>query len=158
MGRGGGGYKEKVVSKYRCRVPALLSHTKRVLGGMRPLHPLALQGLAAIVHTNGNPHCHVILRGGSAGPNYSKEHVLQAEEECKAAGVPRRIMIDCSHGNSQKDHNRQPLVAADVGEQLAAGTRSIVGVMIESNLVEGNQKVHVPLYCLPPVTPMSHTV
>ncbi|KAJ3359302.1 3-deoxy-7-phosphoheptulonate synthase [Kappamyces sp. JEL0680] len=99
------------------------------------------QGLAAITRTKGNPYCHVILRGGNSGPNYDAASVAQARSALEKAKVPANIMIDCSHGNSQKNHSNQPKVALSIAEQVAGGDRSIVGVMIESNINEGNQKV-----------------
>ena len=78
-------------------------------------------GATSIVHTRGNEYGHVILRGGSAGPNYDREHVRFAENELSSAGLPARIMIDCAHANSNKNHEVQPLVAANVAEQVAAG-------------------------------------
>ncbi|KAI8877869.1 3-deoxy-7-phosphoheptulonate synthase [Backusella circina FSU 941] len=98
-------------------------------------------GTVSITHTTGNPDCHVILRGSNSGPNYSQEHVAKARETCIKAGIRANIMIDCSHGNSSKDHRNQPKVAADLAEQIAAGDDSLIGVMIESNINEGNQKV-----------------
>ena len=97
------------------------------------------QGLAAIVSTAGNPECHVILRGGSQGPNYSREHVHATVEKLKAAGAPPAVMIDCSHANSGKKHENQPSVVQDVCAQLASGTNEIFGLMLESFLVEGRQ-------------------
>jgi len=97
------------------------------------------QGVAAIVATRGNPECHVILRGGSQGPNYDAGSVARVVEKLEAAGLPPRVMIDCSHANSGKDHEKQPLVAEDVGRQVAEGSHSIFGVMVESFLVAGNQ-------------------
>jgi len=99
------------------------------------------QGLAAITRTKGNPYCHIILRGGKDGPNYDKSHVDKITEELKKAGLPPQIMIDFSHGNSNKIHTNQPIVAANVAEQIANGNNHIIGVMIESNLNEGAQKV-----------------
>ncbi|ROT42631.1 3-deoxy-7-phosphoheptulonate synthase [Sodiomyces alkalinus F11] len=99
------------------------------------------QGLAAITRTKGNEHGFVILRGGSKGPNYDKENVQKAKETLIKKGQKLAIMIDCSHGNSNKDHRNQPKVAACIGEQLREGETSIIGVMIESNINEGNQKV-----------------
>ncbi len=98
------------------------------------------QGIPAIVSTKGNDSCHVILRGSSAGPNYSSDHVQQAWEVQQKAGITNRLMIDCSHGNSHKDWRRQHLVAEDVAAQLAAGEDHIGSVMIESNIHSGNQK------------------
>jgi 3-deoxy-7-phosphoheptulonate synthase len=98
-------------------------------------------GTVSITHTTGNPDCHVILRGSNDGPNYSKEHVAKARETCVKSGIRANIMIDCSHGNSSKDHRNQPKVAADLAEQIAAGDDSLIGVMIESNINEGKQSV-----------------
>lgn len=97
------------------------------------------QGVSAIVTTTGNKSCHLILRGSSFGPNYDADHVAEAEAALKKAGITNRIMIDCSHGNSCKDYRKQPGVAANIAEQIANGSDSIVAVMIESNLVEGAQ-------------------
>jgi 3-deoxy-7-phosphoheptulonate synthase len=99
------------------------------------------QGLAAIVHTKGNPGCHVILRGGGDGPNYSKEHVAAASAAMTKGGLQPRIMIDCSHGNSNKNHLNQPKVADDVCAQIAAGNHDIIGLMVESHINEGKQKL-----------------
>ncbi|KAK2049410.1 3-deoxy-7-phosphoheptulonate synthase [Colletotrichum somersetense] len=99
------------------------------------------QGLAAITRTKGNEHGFVILRGGSYGPNYDKENVQKAKDTLTKKGQKQAIMIDCSHGNSNKDHRNQPKVAAVIGDQLREGETSIIGVMIESNINEGNQKV-----------------
>eukprot|EP00756_Hemistasia_phaeocysticola_P008430 Hpha_TRINITY_DN14615_c0_g1::TRINITY_DN14615_c0_g1_i1::g.48006::m.48006/K01626/E2.5.1.54, aroF, aroG, aroH; 3-deoxy-7-phosphoheptulonate synthase len=99
------------------------------------------QGLAAIVHTKGNNYCTIILRGGSNGPNYSAQHVTDAVKALDQRGVShKKIIIDCSHGNSLKKHENQPKVSASIAEQIAGGQDAILGVMIESNLVEGNQK------------------
>ncbi|HEY1624289.1 MAG TPA: 3-deoxy-7-phosphoheptulonate synthase [Streptosporangiaceae bacterium] len=113
-----------------CRASAT-SHT---FFGVTPV------GAAAVVHAGGNPDTHVILRGGRSGPNYSAEHVTKALELVGKAGLPRRLMVDASHGNSGKDYRRQPVVAADLGEQVAAGERGVAGVMLESFLVEGRQE------------------
>jgi 3-deoxy-7-phosphoheptulonate synthase len=99
------------------------------------------QGLCAIVETTGNLDCHVILRGGHTGANYDEPHVRKVVESLKAAGLPARIMIDTSHGNSSKDYRRQPLVARAVADQVAAGETAIVGVMMESFLEEGRQEL-----------------
>lgn len=106
-----------------------------------PHHFLSVtkQGVAAIVATKGNDQCHVILRGGSSGPNYSAEDVARAVEDLERAGLRGRVMIDCSHANSGKDHERQPAVARDVAGQVADGSRAIFGLMLESFLVDGNQ-------------------
>ncbi len=99
------------------------------------------QGVAAIVKTSGNDSCHVILRGGKSGPNYSPEHVAEVTAMLEKAGLTPTVMIDCSHGNSNKDHRNQPKVAEDVASQIRAGNKAITGVMIESYLVEGRQDV-----------------
>ncbi len=106
-----------------------------------PHHFLSVtkQGIAAIVSTLGNPDCHLILRGGSGGPNYSKECIAEAVVRLERAKVQKRVMVDCSHANSGKDHLKQPLVAHEVAQQIAAGSDSIFGVMIESFLVDGRQ-------------------
>jgi 3-deoxy-7-phosphoheptulonate synthase len=99
------------------------------------------QGLAAIVVTRGNDACHVILRGGQRRPNYQAEDVEQTARVLSRAGLPARIMVDCSHGNSGKDHTRQPAVARALAAQIAEGARHVFGVMIESHLVGGRQDV-----------------
>ena len=95
-------------------------------------------GHSAIVHTNGNPDCHVILRGGKE-PNYSSSHVQAAREQLAKAGLDAKLMIDCSHANSNKDYTRQMIVAQDIAGQLKNGEDAIMGVMVESHLVEGRQ-------------------
>ena len=98
------------------------------------------EGVVAIFQTAGNPDAHIILRGGSrTGPNYGAEFVTDAAARIQKAGLSSRLVIDCSHGNSSKDHRRQPLVAADIAAQVAAGSHVIAGVMVESQLVEGRQ-------------------
>ncbi len=97
-------------------------------------------GAAAVVTTAGNADTHVILRGGRSGPNYSATHVSKALDLIAAAGLPRRIMVDASHGNSSKDYRRQPTVAQSLAEQLTAGEHGLVGVMLESFLVAGRQE------------------
>jgi 3-deoxy-7-phosphoheptulonate synthase len=94
----------------------------------------------AIVETRGNDDCHIILRGGK-NPNYDAPSVQAACGELARAGLPERLMIDCSHANAAKDYRRQGEVAADIGRQIAAGERRIVGVMVESHLVEGRQEL-----------------
>jgi 3-deoxy-7-phosphoheptulonate synthase len=100
-----------------------------------------LDGRSAILHTRGNPDCHVILRGGRGRPNYDPDSVASAMALLRAAGLPERVMIDLSHDNSGKDPERQPAVAAQIAQQLAAGERGIVGVMVESFLVAGRQDI-----------------
>jgi 3-deoxy-7-phosphoheptulonate synthase len=97
-------------------------------------------GTVALVTTAGNPDTHVVLRGGQAGPNYEASHVSMALDMVAGAGLPRRLMVDASHGNSWKDHRRQPLVAAALADQVAAGERGLTGVMLESFLREGRQE------------------
>ncbi len=99
------------------------------------------QGLAAIVATRGNPHCHVILRGGAVGPNYDETSLAGATDRLTAAGLRPTVMVDCSHGNSGKDYRRQPSVARKLAAGLAAGSRQLFGVMLESFLVEGRQEI-----------------
>ena len=96
-------------------------------------------GAAAVVTTSGNADTHVILRGGRSGPNYSSSHVTKALDLISAAGLPRRIMVDASHGNSGKDHTRQIGVAESLADQLAGGQHGVAGVMLESFLVAGRQ-------------------
>src|SRR5580693_7071291 len=96
-------------------------------------------GAAAVVTTSGNADTHVILRGGRSGPNYSSSHVTKALDLISAAGLPRRLMVDASHGNSSKDYRRQSAVAESLAEQITAGERGIAGVMMESFLVAGRQ-------------------
>jgi 3-deoxy-7-phosphoheptulonate synthase len=99
------------------------------------------QGLAAITKTTGNEDGFVILRGGSKGTNFDAESVKAAKEALKKKGLAEVMMIDCSHGNSKKDHRNQPKVAQAIGDQLRNGEDGIIAVMIESNINEGNQKV-----------------
>ena len=97
-------------------------------------------GAVAVFQTAGNPDAHVILRGGSrSGPNYGAEHVADAVARLSKAALPTRLIVDCSHGNSSKDHRRQPIVAEDVAAQVASGSTSVAGLMIESHLAEGRQ-------------------
>ncbi len=98
------------------------------------------QGVAAIVHTKGNPFCHVILRGSTQGPNYESEYIKDVEKAIYDAGLSDKIMVDCSHGNSRKDPRNQPVVAEDLARQIESGCDSIFGIMMESHLKEGNQK------------------
>jgi 3-deoxy-7-phosphoheptulonate synthase len=96
-------------------------------------------GAAAIVRTTGNPDCHVILRGGRDAPNYGAAAVADALEKLRAAGLSARLVIDASHDNSGKDHERQALVAREIAAQVTAGNAAIAGVMLESFLVAGRQ-------------------
>lgn len=104
-------------------------------------------GRTSVIRTAGNPHGHLILRGG-ATPNYSAESVAQAEAMLLKAGLPASIVVDCSHGNSNKSYERQAAVLADVVQQAVAGNQSIVGMMLESNIVAGSQKIQSDLSTL----------
>lgn len=97
-------------------------------------------GQATVLTTRGNQYGHVILRGGKT-PNFDSVNVSLAELALETAGLPKRIMIDCSHANAHKDHTRQPMVARNVLDQLVSGNKSIIGLMLESNLHEGNQSL-----------------
>lgn len=101
------------------------------------------KGQVNLLHTKGNPNGHVILRGGKI-PNFEKQYIKECEETLRKAGLLEAIMVDCSHGNSNKDYRRQPLVVEDVLEQLLAGNKSIIGLMIESHLNAGNQSSEQP--------------
>ncbi|MFC2506286.1 MAG: 3-deoxy-7-phosphoheptulonate synthase AroG [Kingella sp. (in: b-proteobacteria)] len=111
-----------------------------IAAASHPHHFLSVTktGHSAIVHTTGNPDCHVILRGGKE-PNYSAQHVQAATEQLQKAGVTPKLMVDFSHANSCKDYRRQMEVAKDVATQIRNGEQNIMGVMIESHLVEGRQ-------------------
>ena len=106
-----------------------------------PHHFLSVtkQGISAIVATTGNDSCHLILRGASNGPNFSEAAIKAATKKLRTADVSGRVMVDFSHGNSNKDHTRQVVVAEDVCRQLANGSNRICGVMVESNLKAGKQ-------------------
>jgi len=112
-----------------------------VRSSAHPHHFLSVtkQGVAAIVSTRGNPDCHVILRGGSNGANYDPQSVAVAVEHLAKAGLQPHVMVDCSHANSDKNHERQPAVVSAVAEQVASGSRAICGLMMESFLIGGRQ-------------------
>ncbi|MBC8211005.1 MAG: 3-deoxy-7-phosphoheptulonate synthase [Gammaproteobacteria bacterium] len=95
-------------------------------------------GQVAVIKTEGNPDGHIIMRGGSSS-NYDSVQIALAEAKLKKAGVNQSLMVDCSHSNSNKDFTRQPMVAADVMNQIVEGNQSIIGIMLESHLNEGNQ-------------------
>ena len=99
------------------------------------------QGQVSVFTTKGNAYGHIVLRGGSAGPNYDSVHVKLCEEALEKAGVPTNIMVDCSHANSNKQPDLQPLVVENIGNQVLEGNQSIVGLMIESNINAGNQSI-----------------
>ena len=101
-------------------------------------------GQVSVIQTKGNAHGHVVLRGGSSGPNYAPEHIQACESALDKLGLTQSIMVDCSHANSNKDHRQQRNVVDSVIQQIAAGNRSITGLMIESHLHEGNQSINNP--------------
>ena len=115
-----------------------VQHTHRFLG-------INSEGVVSIFETRGNPYGHVVLRGGSNGPNYDSVNISKCESELAKAGLPSNIMVDCSHANSSKDHNVQPLVTRDISNQILKGNKSIVGVMLESHLNEGRQDIPADL-------------
>jgi 3-deoxy-7-phosphoheptulonate synthase len=98
-------------------------------------------GQTCIVHTNGNPYGHLVLRGGKSGPNFGAESIAAAQELLNKAGVPSRLLVDCSHGNSNKDHTRQNIALNSIIEQRIAGNNDIIGCMLESNLNPGSQSL-----------------
>ena len=99
------------------------------------------QGISASFQTVGNDDCHVILRGGTrTGPNYTAEHITKVCARLAIMGLTESVMVDCSHGNSHKDHRRQAEVAAALCQQIASGSRHLFGAMVESHLVGGAQK------------------
>ncbi|HJP04016.1 MAG: 3-deoxy-7-phosphoheptulonate synthase [Chromatiales bacterium] len=110
---------------------------------VQPHHFMGInqQGRTAVFQTRGNPYGHVVLRGGGGRPNYDSVSIALCEQELDKAGLPQRIVVDCSHANSNKDHNLQPLVARDCVEQVVNGNRSILGLMLESNINAGSQKL-----------------
>jgi 3-deoxy-7-phosphoheptulonate synthase len=110
------------------------SHPHRFLG-------INSHGLASIVTTTGNPDTHLVLRGGKDGPNYDAAHVEKAAAEIAQKGLNSRVMIDCSHDNAGKDYTRQPIALQSVADQVLAGSPHIMGVMLESHLVAGNQPI-----------------
>ena len=109
----------------------------------QPHHFLSVtkQGVSGIVKTRGNKSCHIILRGSSNGPNCDSDSINETSRLLKDNDLPGQLMVDCSHGNSLKDYKRQVSVAENLSEQISNGSTDIASVMIESNLVEGNQKI-----------------
>ncbi len=130
------GFKNGTSGDVQIAIDALLSaaHSHTFLGHTK-------HGQSAIFVTRGNPDTHIILRGGRKTVNYTAEAVSETASRLQAAGLDPRIMIDCSHANSGKDYTRQGAVCRDIAAQIAAGNRNIMGVMIESNLVAGAQKL-----------------
>ena len=111
-----------------------VSHPHRFLG-------INAEGQVAVIHTKGNKHGHVVLRGGNSKPNYDSVNVALCEQALEKGGVSQNIMVDCSHANSNKDPALQPLVMDNIANQILEGNQSIVGLMVESNLEWGNQSV-----------------
>jgi 3-deoxy-7-phosphoheptulonate synthase len=99
------------------------------------------EGRVSVITTNGNPYSHVVLRGGDGKPNYDSVSVSICEKELEKAGMEPRIMVDCSHANSNKNHDLQPLVLENIANQILEGNKSICGVMIESHINAGNQSI-----------------
>ena len=99
------------------------------------------EGQVSVIHTRGNQHAHIVLRGGNKGVNYDAASVAECETAMENAGHTANIMIDCSHANSEKDHNRQRNVMEDVAQQIVNGNESVVSFMVESNIGAGNQKL-----------------
>jgi 3-deoxy-7-phosphoheptulonate synthase len=130
------GFKNATSGDVQVAIEAMVSaaHPHTFLGHTK-------HGQSAIFVTTGNPDCHVILRGGRKTVNYTADSVAQVCKQLEDAGLRPQVMIDCSHANSNKDYTRQPLVCRDVAAQIAKGDRRIIGVMLESNLVAGAQKL-----------------
>jgi 3-deoxy-7-phosphoheptulonate synthase len=113
----------------------------RAAGSRHYFAGVAVGGGSAILRTSGNPDCHVILRGGRDATNFDAESVAETLGALREVGLPERVIVDASHDNSRKQQERQPTVASAIGEQVAAGDGGIVGVMLESFLLAGNQKL-----------------
>jgi len=130
------GFKNATSGDVQIAIDALLSaaHPHTFLGHTK-------HGQSAIFVTTGNPDCHVILRGGSKLVNYTADAVADAGRRLREAGLRPQVMIDCSHANSSKDHTRQSLVCRNIAGQIAQGDQNIMGVMLESNLIAGAQKL-----------------
>ena len=109
-------------------------------------------GHTGIFRTKGNPFCHLVLRGGSNGPNYSQEQISEAQRKLADAGLRQRIVVDCSHGNSNKNIQRQKTVFASLLEQFCSSNSPLAGVMLESYLKEGNQQLQAKQPILPDVS------
>jgi len=138
------GFKNATSGDVQIAIEAVLSaaHPHTFLGHTK-------HGQSAIFATTGNPDCHVILRGGRNSVNYTAQAVAETCGKLEKAGLKPNVMIDCSHANSNKDHTRQGAVCRDVASQIADGDRRIIGVMLESNLIAGAQK-------LEPGKPLTH--
>ena len=127
-----------------CAIRTVIRRINAIRAASQPQTFLGINlgGAASAVVTAGNPNCHIVLRGGSSGPNYSAAHLLATERLLDAAGLIKSILVDCSHDNSSKKPERQPEVMRDLLAQIAAGNTSIVGLMLESNLFPDNQKLN----------------
>jgi 3-deoxy-7-phosphoheptulonate synthase len=112
---------------------------------------LGAAGVPSHIQSSGNPDLCLVLRGGDSGTNHGAEQVAAAAEKLGASGLPRRLLVDCSHGNSGKDHTRQPAVAREVLAQIRAGQDAVMGFLLESNLRPGRQQ-------LVPGTPLEYGV
>ena len=130
------GFKNRTDGNVQVAVDAVRAAAARhAFAGIDP------NGTPAIMHTTGNPDGHVILRGGRSKPNHGAHSIAAALLALRGAGLRERLVVDASHDNSGKDHERQPAVAAQIGDQVAAGNRAIVGIMLESFLVGGRQDI-----------------
>jgi len=130
------GFKNATNGNVQAAVDAILSAAQP-----HKFPSISMDGRAIVITTTGNPHCHLVLRGAGDRPNYDAASVRAATDALSQSGLPPRLMVDCSHGNSGKDHRRQSVVAQDLAGQIAGGSRAICGVMLESNLVEGRQEI-----------------
>ncbi len=128
------GFKNGTAGSIKLAVDAV-----RAAGAPHAFAGVDVSGTPAVLYTEGNPDCHVILRGGKRAPNYGAAGVSETLGLLREAGLPERVIIDASHDNSGKDHERQPLVVSEIADQVAAGNPAIVGVMMESFLVAGSQ-------------------
>jgi 3-deoxy-7-phosphoheptulonate synthase len=130
------GFKNGTDGSVEAAVNAILSASKphSFLG-------INMQGRTSVVRTHGNRHGHLVLRGGGGRPNYDSVSVAIAEQALAKAKLPLNIVVDCSHANSYKNPERQPLVMHDVVNQIRLGNKSIIGMMIESNIEAGNQSI-----------------
>ena len=130
------GYKNGTDGSFKAAINAMLTAkiSHHFLG-------INQDGLASIVRTTGNPDGHLVLRGGAAKPNYEARDIKAATDALKKKAMNSHLMIDCSHGNSSKDYNKQSVVLSSVAQQVEAGCTNIMGVMIESHLIEGNQSI-----------------
>lgn len=122
---------------------SLLAAANAMLAASQPHRFLGinLEGLASIITTTGNPDGHLVLRGGKQGSNYDSSHVLHAAGQLASLHLNPRLMIDCSHDNSNKDYTQQPLVLENIAEQITSGSKHIMGAMVESHLVAGKQSI-----------------